>query len=198
MTASKVKIKTQKKEIERLIIEGQSGNTQARNKVIELHLNLIQYICQDEDMVQIAVERVLKYFNSYKVEIQDFKNWVAVLSKNVKTNYKNDDFKQSNRFPTFTDRLFYTGQEFDTDYYAQTEAPTFQEENEQEYKMEVIKEIVDKKLKPSQKRIFNLYYFEGLIHQEIAEFLSINVGTSKSQLFRAKERIEEVYNTITH
>ena len=128
MTISKVKIKTQKKEIDRLIIEGQTGNTQARNKVIELHLNLIKYICQDEDMVQIAVERVLKYFNSYKVEIQDFKNWVAVLSKNVKTNYKRDEFKQSNRFPTFTDRIFFHGKNFDTDYYAQTEAPTFQEE----------------------------------------------------------------------
>ena len=198
MTVSKVKIKTQKKEIDHLIVEGQNGNVQARNKVIELHLDLIEYICKDEDMVQIAVERVLKYFNSYKVEIQDFKNWVAVLSKNVKTNYRNDDFKQSNRFPTFTDRLFYSGKEFDTDYYAQTEAPTFQEQNEQDYKMEVIKKIVDKKLKPSQKTIFNLYYFEGLIHQEIADLLSINVGTSKSQLFRAKERIEEVYNTLNH
>jgi RNA polymerase sigma-70 factor (ECF subfamily) len=198
MTISKVKIKTQKKEIDRLIIEGQNGNVQARNKVIELHLNLIEYICKDEDMVQIAVERVLKYFNSYKVEIQDFKNWIAVLSKNVKINYRMDDFKQSNRFPTFTDRIFYSGQEFDTDYYAQTEAPTFQEQNEQDYKMEVIKKIADQKLKPSQKTIFNLYYFEGLLHQEIADFLSINIGTSKSQLFRAKERIEEVYKTLNH
>ena len=59
-------------------------------------------------------------------------------------------------------------------------------------------EIVNEKLKPSQKRIFNLYYFEGLIHQEIADLLSINVGTSKSQLFRAKERIEEVYKKLKH
>ncbi|MFN0202788.1 MAG: RNA polymerase sigma factor [Bacteroidia bacterium] len=37
------------------------------------------------------------------------------------------------------------------------------------------------------KTIFNLYEIEGYSHVEIAEMLGISVGTSKSQLSRAKE-----------
>lgn len=35
--------------------------------------------------------------------------------------------------------------------------------------------------------VFNLYAIEGFSHKEIAEQLEISVGTSKSQLFRAKD-----------
>ena len=37
------------------------------------------------------------------------------------------------------------------------------------------------------RTIFNLYEIEGYTHPEISEMLSISVGTSKSQLSRAKE-----------
>jgi RNA polymerase sigma factor (sigma-70 family) len=42
------------------------------------------------------------------------------------------------------------------------------------------------KLSPGYKAVFNLYEVEGYSHIEVAEILSINVGTSKSQLARAK------------
>jgi RNA polymerase sigma-70 factor (ECF subfamily) len=36
------------------------------------------------------------------------------------------------------------------------------------------------------RTVFNLYVLEGYSHPEIAEILNISVGTSKSQLLRAK------------
>ncbi len=40
---------------------------------------------------------------------------------------------------------------------------------------------------PDQYRmVFNLYVLDGYTHQEIADMLSISVGTSKSNLFRAR------------
>ena len=43
--------------------------------------------------------------------------------------------------------------------------------------------------------VFNLYVFENYSHQEIADALQINIGTSKSNLSRArmilKEKIEQ-------
>lgn len=39
--------------------------------------------------------------------------------------------------------------------------------------------------------IFNLYAIEGYKHKEIADMLSINEGTSKSQLARAKKLLQE-------
>ena len=58
-------------------------------------------------------------------------------------------------------------------------------------KIEVVKNAVSK-LRKGQKEIFNLYYFEGLKHEEIAEIKGLSPSTSKSQLMRAKERIKEL------
>lgn len=41
-------------------------------------------------------------------------------------------------------------------------------------------------LPPGFRSVFNLYVLEGYSHPEIAEILHISVGTSKSQLLRAK------------
>ncbi len=40
--------------------------------------------------------------------------------------------------------------------------------------------------------VFNLYVIEEYKHQEIAELLGISVGTSKSNLSRAKMKLEEI------
>ncbi|MGB3197155.1 MAG: sigma factor-like helix-turn-helix DNA-binding protein, partial [Saprospiraceae bacterium] len=42
------------------------------------------------------------------------------------------------------------------------------------------------KLPPAYKMILNLYAIEGYSHEEIANLLKINVGTSKSNLFKAR------------
>jgi RNA polymerase sigma factor (sigma-70 family) len=43
--------------------------------------------------------------------------------------------------------------------------------------------------------IFNLYVIEGYNHKEIAEKLAISEGTSKSQLSRAKQLLQEKINS---
>jgi RNA polymerase sigma-70 factor (ECF subfamily) len=39
--------------------------------------------------------------------------------------------------------------------------------------------------------IFQLYAIEGYSHKEIAELLNISVGTSKSQINRAKQLLQQ-------
>lgn len=41
------------------------------------------------------------------------------------------------------------------------------------------------------KVVFNLYVVDGYTHPEIAEMLSISVGTSKSQLYAAKQLLQK-------
>lgn len=43
--------------------------------------------------------------------------------------------------------------------------------------------------------VFNLYEVEGYSHQEISEQLGVSVGTSKSQLFKAKKLLREMLDT---
>lgn len=63
-------------------------------------------------------------------------------------------------------------------------------------------ELIDliQKLSPAYRMVFNLYAIEGYSHKEISEQLNISVGTSKSNLARArkflKEQIKKLYPTI--
>lgn len=55
-----------------------------------------------------------------------------------------------------------------------------------EYLMKIIQELPDR-----YRLVFNLYVLDGYSHQEIAELLNINIGTSKSNLSRAKMILKE-------
>jgi RNA polymerase sigma-70 factor (ECF subfamily) len=47
-------------------------------------------------------------------------------------------------------------------------------------------------LPPGFRTVFNLYVLEGYTHAEIAEIMGISVGTSKSQLLRAKAHLRRL------
>ena len=55
---------------------------------------------------------------------------------------------------------------------------------------ELIKEI--KKLPPSYRTVFNMYVIDGFTHQEIANRLGISVGTSKSNLSKARVLLQKI------
>jgi RNA polymerase sigma-70 factor (ECF subfamily) len=44
-------------------------------------------------------------------------------------------------------------------------------------------------LSPAYRTVFNLYVIDGYTHEEIAELLNISVGTSKSNLSKARENL---------
>ncbi|OOG76853.1 RNA polymerase sigma factor [Algoriphagus sp. A40] len=54
------------------------------------------------------------------------------------------------------------------------------------------------RLPPSYRTVFNLYVLDGFSHEEIAVMLDISVGTSKSNLSRAKEKLRELIKPRTH
>jgi RNA polymerase sigma-70 factor (ECF subfamily) len=51
-----------------------------------------------------------------------------------------------------------------------------------------------KKLPPSYRVAFNMYVIDGFSHQEIAEKLGISVGTSKSNLAKARMQLKKFIN----
>jgi RNA polymerase sigma factor (sigma-70 family) len=59
-----------------------------------------------------------------------------------------------------------------------------------------------RQLSPAYKTVFNLHVIEGLSHDEIAKLLGISVGTSKSNLSKAREHLRSLlekkmsYNTV--
>jgi RNA polymerase sigma-70 factor (ECF subfamily) len=68
---------------------------------------------------------------------------------------------------------------------------------QEETPLEMSKSMADvrnvmSQLPPQYQRVFSLYYVDGLTHPEIAEELGISVGTSKSNLFKAKKKIQKL------
>ena len=53
-------------------------------------------------------------------------------------------------------------------------------------------ELLDQ-LPDAYRMVFNLYVIEGCSHQEISDTLEISVAVSKTQLFRAKEKLRKIY-----
>ena len=53
-------------------------------------------------------------------------------------------------------------------------------------------ELLDQ-LPDAYRMVFNLYVIEGCSHQEISEILDISLSVSKTQLFRAKEKLRKIY-----
>jgi RNA polymerase sigma factor (sigma-70 family) len=49
-------------------------------------------------------------------------------------------------------------------------------------------------LPPSYRIVFNLFAIDGYSHDEIAGLLKISIGTSKSNLFKARQKLQEKLN----
>ena len=55
---------------------------------------------------------------------------------------------------------------------------------------------VIQQLPPAYRTIFNMYVVEGYKHHEIADKLDISVGTSKSNLSKAKNKLRALIEKI--
>jgi RNA polymerase sigma-70 factor (ECF subfamily) len=51
-------------------------------------------------------------------------------------------------------------------------------------------------LSPMYQKVFKMFYFQDMTHQEIAEELEITEGTSKSNLFKAKAKIKSYLENL--
>jgi RNA polymerase sigma factor (sigma-70 family) len=56
--------------------------------------------------------------------------------------------------------------------------------------------LIAKKLPKNYQINFNLYVVEGYSHEEIAKMMNISVGTSKSNLSRAREMLRNFLKVI--
>ena len=55
-----------------------------------------------------------------------------------------------------------------------------------DYLLQIIQELPDR-----YRLVFNLYVLDGYSHKDIANMLNINIGTSKSNLARARQSLKE-------
>ena len=139
-----------------------------------------------QDIKDYASESLLKALdkiNNFEGNIKNIFPWLKEIAKNYVLNVLRQN-KKHNKI-------------IDKDINDISIAQYEEDEDENEYvfnKKEMLKNIklVIDELDPGYKKVFIMYYFDKMSHKEIAEKLNITEGTSKSQLFKAKNKIKEL------
>ncbi|TVQ80124.1 MAG: sigma-70 family RNA polymerase sigma factor [Flavobacteriales bacterium] len=147
------------------------GNRLAQRQLYEMHAGRLFAVC-------------LRYLQREDAEEAHSNTWVKVFQGI-------DGFRGESKFSTWMTRIavneclmmlrrknvFFS--ELDEN------APTLQTEEHEESDTAHLLHLIAN-LPLGYRTVFNLYAIEGYSHKEIAEMLSINEGTSKSQLARAR------------
>ena len=145
-------------------------------KILKRELEIINDLCQD---IWILIFKKLDQYDEKKGVIE---GWIYRIASNHVFKY----FKKQE-----LEKKTISINNFDYNFSHSSDAFKDEKEKEQKQKIELIKRK-SSKLKRSSKEIFNLYYFDGMIHEEIAEIKGLSWNTSKSQLMRAKLKIKEL------
>lgn len=143
----------------------------------------VRYCNNETEAEEIVNDGFLKIFTQIKNFTQAYQNYEASLTgwmKRIFINTAIDNYRKYNK--TYGMALM------DDSHYSITD------NDEMPIDKMSYKEIVAlvQNLSPTYRAVFNLHVIDGLKHEEIAEQLNISVGTSKSNLAKAKQNIQKM------
>ena len=171
----------------KIVVEGcVKGKRKHQKKLFELFYGKMMGVClryaknndEAKDMVQNGFIKVYA-----KLDIFNFSGSLEGWIRRIMVNTAIDHIRKNknNPFSIEDDARFKNLEE---------DIPFDLEENENETKLKAEQAIsAISKLSPAYKTVFNLYVIEGYTHKEIADYLNISEGTSKSNLAKAKQKL---------
>lgn len=137
-----------------------------------------------EDILQAGFIKVFKGIENYKGD-GSFEGWI----KRIVVNTAIDNYRRKRVIPIVTDSELVD---------RSGEKLSDETEEESVYNSVPVQEVMKavQKLSPAYRTVFNLYVMEGHNHNEIAEMLDISVGTSKSNLSKARQNLKRILQPI--
>lgn len=164
----------------KLIIAGCLDHNQASEKrLFEIYYGYVRSVCsryakqeqEADEMLNDTFYTAFKYLDRYD-STYDFKPWIRKVCVNCCLQHLK---KYELKFRTI-----------DIEDVPSINLPiTLSDEVEGSVLLTLIKE-----LSPAYRMVFNLFVFEEYKHSEIAELLNISIGSSKSNLSKAKAKME--------
>lgn len=132
--------------------------------------------CADDaqDILQEAFIKVYRNKDQYDPE-KPIGAWIKTITIHEALNYIKKNYN----------RFVLTENESD---FKEIDEGNLELEDRNELKMKLLSIL--SKLPDGYRTVFNLYTIDNLTHKEIAEYLDITEGTSKSQYFKAKKMIQ--------
>ncbi len=185
---SNLKISPTKQELEHIIKGCVKANRESQKAFYQLYYGFATAICMrycksKDDSMEVVNEGFMKIYRELPRFNPRYDNYEASLKgwmKSIFVNTAIDNFRKNNKNYLVTD----------------LEESHFDMEDVGDSAIDKMsyKEIMDlvNQLSPVYKTIFNLFVIDGFKHEEIASQLNISVGTSKSNLSKAKANIQKM------
>jgi len=159
--------------LEQLIHECRKNNTKAQEQIYRLLAPKLFSVClkysrnyeEAQDNLQESFLIIFDKINQYN-KIGSFEGW----AKRIVINYVLQQYRKQNVFEIVSEKIP-----------AEEEIEIDDDTISIEFLTKIIQELPDR-----YRLVFNLYVLDGYPHKEIAEMLAISIGTSKSNLARAK------------
>ncbi|MCK8480836.1 RNA polymerase sigma factor [Psychroserpens algicola] len=167
-----------------LIKKAAKGKRDAQHTLFEIHapkmLSVCRYYIKD---MQNAESVMLKGFFKAFTHLKNFKN--------------EGSFEGWLRRIMVRESISFLRQVKTIEFSVEDELIHQEQYNNIDSQMEVaqIQQLIDE-LPEGYKLVFVMYAIEGYKHQEIAEALNISLGTSKSQLFKARQMLQKKITDI--
>lgn len=175
--------------VEKLVVDCVNGNQHSQQIVYKAFYGKMLGVCaryssNREEAKDLLHDCFIKVFEKLK----NFQNkgslegWIRRIVVNNAIDFvraKREfllNYEDESQFENLSDDSFY-----DSDF-----------EELKKLNVEIILSLVQK-LSPAYRTVFNMYVIENYTHQEIADYLEISVGSSKSNLAKAKMRIREMF-----
>lgn len=174
--------------IEELVTGYVNGKQKYQQMLHKHYYGLLLSIClrytkdydMAEEVLQNAFIKIFKNLKKYEFK-GSFEGWLKRITVNTAIDY----FRKSKN------SLVLLSEDYDLE---NTQLQDNEEDEENfgyAYSPAQVMEAVQG-LTPAYKTVFNLYVIEEYQHKEIADMLGINIGTSKSNLLKAKVRIRKI------
>ena len=164
--------------LEQLIHECTKNNTKAQEQLYHLLAPKLFAVClkysrsyeEAQDNLQESILLIFEKIGQYK-NSGSFEGW----AKRVVINYVLQQYRNQKVFEIISEKI------------PDTDEVEIEDENISiEFLTKIIQELPDR-----YRLVFNLYVMDDYSHKEIAEMLGINIGTSKSNLARAKAILKD-------
>ena len=169
--------------IEKLIAGCAKGDRESQRRIYELYYSKMMGVCvrysgnreEAKDLLHDGFLKVFEHINKFS-NIGSFEGWMRrIMINTVIDSYR----KNKNIFST-------DANEFENIKNEEPDLDILRQLNTED----VLKAV--QRLSPGYRAVFNLYVIEGFSHKEVAKELGISIGTSKSNLAKAKSNLKKI------
>jgi RNA polymerase sigma factor (sigma-70 family) len=167
---------------ERRLLKGLMANKpEAQQELFSRYAGKMMAVCyrysknreEAEDILQEGFLRVFRKIDTYQ-GTGSLEGWMRKVFSNVAIRH----YQKNSRLYIVSDI---------DDLYDEPSTDVLEQEFEAEDLLKMVQSLPD-----GYRMVFNLFAIEGYSHEEIAEELGISVGTSKSQLARARKALQRM------